>query len=152
MAKFQLWSRDEYGQGSILTTSDDIDEIVKAAKKEITDINVNNALTADDKARNWEAYMVVIASGKKNSKTKYVYGGGDPRTKDMVYSFNANGEEKMVKIQDIPDAKVKIYLGDISTTRNKEEDWFAQDARRNIIESMDHQDLQGKTQFFVKKV
>lgn len=151
MAKYQLWSRDEYGQGSILFTSEDIDEVVKQAKSKITDINVNNSLTSDDRERNWEAYMAVISSSKK-SKTKYVYGGGDPRTKDIVYSFGAKGREEVISIKDISNAMVKIYLGDISTKRGIEVDWFAQDARRTEINSLDHQDLQAKTQFFVKKV
>ena len=152
MIKYQLWSRDEYGQGSILFTSEDIDEIVKQAKLKVSDLNVNNSLTSDDRERNWEAYMVVITSNNKKSKMNYIYGGGDPRTKDVVYSFGPKGAEETVSIKDISDVAIKIYLGDISTKRNVEVDCFEKDVRRTEITSLDHQDLQNKTHFFVKKV
>ena len=73
MTKFQLWSRDEYGAGSILFTSEKIDEVIKRCKEEVTNINVNNALTTDDRERNWEAYMVVVESGFKRDTKKYIY-------------------------------------------------------------------------------
>ena len=152
MSKYQLWSRDEYGQESILFTSEDIDEVIKRGKFEVTDLNVNNALTADDREKNWEAYMVMIISSKKKSKTKYVYAGGDPRTKNDVYVFDKEKEPKTVEIPDIPNSVVRIYLGNISTSRKEEIDWFANDVRRNVIDSIDHRDLESKTQFFIKKV
>jgi len=162
MTKYQLWSRDEYGQGSILFTSEDIDEVIKHAKLKVSDINVNNSLTSDDRERNWEAYMVVVTSNNvkannqniciEKSKINYVYGGGDPRTKDIVYSFGPKGKEETVAIKDIPNVAIKIYLGDISTKRGIEVDWFAQDVRRTEITSLDHQDLLNKTYFFIKKV
>ncbi len=152
MSKYQLWSRDEYGQGSILFTSEDIDEVIKRGKFEVTDLNVNNALTADDREKNWEAYMVMIIPAKKKSKTKYVYAGGDPRTKNNVYVFDKEKEPKTVEIPDIPNSVVRIYLGNISTSRKEEINWFANDVRRNVIDSIDHRDLESKTQFFIKKV
>jgi hypothetical protein len=151
MSVYQLWSRDEYGQGSILFTSEDIKRVLKEGKNAVTDINVNNSLTADDRERNWEAYMIMIDSSNQKSNMQYVYGGGDPRTKNIVYSVEEK-EEKEIKLQDIPNPVIRVYLGNISTKRNEEVPWFAKDARRNLIESVDHQDLQGKTQFFVKRV
>ena len=156
MSKYQLWSRDEYGQGSIIMTSGDINKVITRGKQEVTDVNVSNALTGDDRKRNWEAYMVMIdASSKKTTKStrkRYVYAGGDPRTKDDVFVINANDKVETVSIGDIPNPKIKIYLGNISTTRKTEEDWFAKTLRGEEINSIDHQDLEGKIQFFVKKV
>ena len=151
MSKFQLWSRDEYGQGSILMTSEDIDEVVKKARQEVTDINVNNALTSTDRERNWEAYMVDITVPNKNFKTKYVYGSTDVYTKERVYAVKEDKVEDIV-LGSVPKAVVRIYLGNISTDRKKEEDWFATDVRQNIIDSVDHPDLQGKISFFIKKI
>ena len=122
------------------------------AKKEITNLNVNNALTSNDRERNWEAYMVMVKSTAKKSDKKYVYAGGDPRTKNNVYVVDKDGESEMISIQDVPSLMIRIYLGDISTKRDEEVDWYAKDARRNIIESIDHTDLNDKTQFFIKKV
>jgi len=86
MTKYQLWSRDEYGQGSILFTSEDLDEVIKRAKQEVTTINVQNALTVDDREKNWEAYMVMIGSTQKDRKHKrYVYAGSTARDAGKVY-------------------------------------------------------------------
>jgi len=149
MASYQLWSRDEYGQGSILLTSTDIDEIIKRAKQEITDINVNNALTASDRERSWEAYMVDIKT--PNKKTKYVYGGSEPLMYKAAYAITGE-DAKSVPLQDIKKATVRIYLGNVSASRANEKDWFAKDVKGNTIESTDHEDLQGKTSFFIKKI
>ncbi len=151
MSKYQLWSRDEYGQGSILFTSENVDEVIKRGKEEVTKLNVSNALTADDRERNWEAYMVSITSESKK-KTKYVYGGPYAQATDTVYAFGAKNEDT-VKLGEVPKAVVRIYLGNISVDRHKEEDWFASDVgRKQIIDKIDHQDLSGKAIFFVKKV
>ena len=156
MAKYQLWSRDEYGQGSIIFTSEEMSEVLKRAKDEVTDINVNNALTTDDREKNWEAYMVMIGSSSKvKSKKRYIYAGGDPRTKDEVLIINQDGEIEKGKIGDVPDPMIRIYLGNIAPNRragSEEVDWYAKDARRRTIESIDHSELGSKTQFFIKKV
>lgn len=151
MSKFQLWSRDEYGQGSILMTSENIDEVVKRAKEEVTSINVANALTADDRERNWEAYFPIISSAK-SKKTQYVYGGIIPHATSPIYEVSKNGINER-KISEIPFAVVQIYLGNIATKRGEEKDWFATDvARKKIIESLDHPELNDKTMLFIKKV
>jgi hypothetical protein len=150
MSKFQLWSRDEYGQGSIIMTSEDVDEVIKRAKKEVTDINVNNALTVTDRERNWEAYYIDIsASGK--SKTKYIYGSTDVHVKNRVYSMTSK-ETKSIVLEDIPKSVVRMYLGNISTKTGVEEPWFAKDVKGNIIDKVDHPDLLSRTFFFVKMV
>ena len=151
MAKYQLWSRDEYGQGSILATSENVDEIVKKAKAEVTDINVNNALTQTDRENSWEAYFVDVGTSSKRSKTKYVYGSTDVHTKDRVYAITEK-EVKSIVVSDVPKAVVNIYLGNISTNRKVEKDWLGSDLRVRPIENVDHPDLQGKTLLFVKKV
>jgi len=153
MTKYQVWSRDEYGQGSILFTTEDLAEAVKRAKQEVTSANVQNALTADDREKNWEAYMVMIGSTSKGRKHKeYVYSGGNQRTKDNVYGVYKDGSIDSIKLQDIPRLMVRIYLGDVSTKRGEEVDWYAKDARRNVIERIDHPDLDAKTHFFISKI
>ena len=151
MSKFQLWSRDEYGQGSIIMTSEDIDEVIKRGKQEVTNLNVQNALTATDRENNWEAYLVTVKTSVKRSKTKYAYGGLDLHTKDRVYAITEKDVKSMV-LSDVPKAVVEIYLGNISTSRHEEIDWIAASLRARPIDNVDHSDLQSKTMFFVKKV
>ncbi len=153
MIKFQVWSRDEYGQGSILATYEELDDALKKAKQEVTSLNVQNALTQADKEKNWEAYMVMIGSTTKSREHKrYVYAGGNPRTINNVYGVKKDGSVDDIKLNDVPALMVRIYLGDISTTRGEELDWYAKDVRRNIIEEVDHSELDTKTHFFIAKI
>jgi len=153
MTKYQLWSRDEYGQGSILFTSEDLEEVVKEAKNAVTAVNVQNALTADDREKNWEAYMIMVGSTQKSRKHKrYVYAGSTVRDKGKVYGIKKDGSVDAITLNDIPSKMVRIYLGDISTKRGEEMDWYAKDSRQRVIETVDHPDLDAKTHFFVVKV
>ena len=151
MSKFQLWSRDEYGQGSIIMTSEDIDEVIKRGKQEVTNLNVQNALTSTDRENNWEAYFVDIKTSAKNSKTKYVYGSLDVHVKDRVYAITSDSVKDIV-LSEVSKEKVEIYLGNISANRNEEKDWIGTDLVARPIDNVDHADLQSKTIFFIKKI
>ena len=145
MAKFQLWSRDEYGQGSIIATSENKGEMIKRAKKEVNGVNVDNALTVDDKMRSWEAYFVEIKPSEANSESGgYVYGGKGLGNKNTAYDYNNNPVD-MTK--GIDGHKVVIYLGDI-----EKEAWYATNPRGAEVNSLDHEVLQGKMMYFIKKV
>ncbi len=151
MSKFQLWSRDEYGQGSIIMTSEDIQEVIKRGKEEVTNLNVQNALTSTDRENNWEAYFVNVKTSAKKSKTTYVYGSLDVHAKDRVYAITEK-DVKDIVLSEVPKAEVEIYLGNISTSRHEEKDWIGADLRVRPISTVDHADLQAKTIFFIKKV
>lgn len=152
MSKFQLWGRDEYGQGSIYFTSENINEIFKNAKEKVTDINVNNSLTSDDRDRNWEAYFPFIESSKKsdNNKKMFFYGGKDTLNKDVFFSVDKKSGSVSVVDKDYYESlSIKIYLGNISTSK-VEKHWFAKDTKMKEINSLSDQNLNGKTIFFIK--
>jgi len=151
MSKFQLWSRDEYGQGSIIMTSEDINEVIKRGKQEVTNLNVQNALTATDRENNWEAYFVNVKTSAKSSKTIYAYGGMDVHIKDRVYAVTEK-DAKTIVLSEVPKAVVEIYLGNISVDSKVEKDWIAADLRARPFSNIDNPELQSKTMFFVKKI
>ena len=151
MAKYQVWSRDEYGQGNIIHTTEDIQDAIKRAKQEVTNLNVQNALTATDRENNWEAYFVNVKTSAKKSKTTYVYGSLDVHAKDRVYAITDSGVKDMV-LSEVPKAEVEIYLGDVSVKRGEDKDWLGSDLRVRPITTTDSADLQAKTIFFIKKV
>ena len=153
MSKFQVWQRDEYGQGTIVGSVDTIEVALDLAKDKVTDINVNNALTMDDRERNWEAYLPILSSEVKtqNKKNHFIYGGRGALNKEIIYSINKKSEKvKEIALSDIPKGQVQVYLGDISTSRGKKVDWMGCDPARRPIEKLDHQELNGKMMFFVK--
>jgi hypothetical protein len=153
MTKYQLWSRDEYGQGSILMTSEDVNEVIKRAKREVTDVNVNNALTSTDRETNWEAYFVDLVNPSEKNEIKYVYRGLDLHTDDRVYKINENEEVELITLKNIPeDININIYLGDISTDRKKEIDWVGSSLKPRPIRTVDSPELAHKTFLFIKKI
>lgn len=151
MSKFQLWSMDEYGQGSIIMTSEDINEVIKRGKMEVTNLNVNNALTQTDRENNWEAYFVNVKTESKKSKTVYAYCGRDVHTMDRVYAVTEK-DAKAIVLSEVPKAVVEIYLGNISVDRKVEKDWIAADLRIRPFSNADNPALQDKMMFFVKKI
>lgn len=142
MLKFQLWSRDEYGQSSIINSSDDFMDIVEQGKKMVHGMNVDNALTVEDKKRNWEGYFPIIESQNK----QYVYGGKDVHQKDIVYAIN-NDDLQSVPIIELKNCVIKMYLGHLDRV-----DWYAENSKRKEIDSLSDIDLQGKAVYFVRKV
>lgn len=155
MNKFQLWSRDEYGQGSILFTSEKVEDVITEAKRRVTAANVENSLTGDDRERNWDSYFPMISSVNKkdSSKKHYLYGGRGALNKDVFYSVDKkSGEIKQISFEEIQQPKVEIYLGNISSSRKDEKDWFAKDVNKKPIEKLSHQELSDKVVLFVKVI
>ena len=138
MDKFQLWSRDEYGQGQIHKTSDKVEELISEAKSQINEVNVNNALTVEDKKRNWESYLVEPVSEDED----LIYGGMDTLGSHVVYSISSDGSSKK-KL----DGDVKIYLGKLDN-----EDWYAANPRGEQVSNLKSPELEGKMVYFIKRV
>ena len=149
MSKFQLLSRDEYGQVSIIATSENVEDLIKQGKAAVTDINVNNALTTDDRERSWEAFLVLINT--EDADAKYYYGGPIVGANKTIYKV-AEKEVDTVALEDVPEHQVRFYLGNTSVKRNEEIAWFAKDIKKNEITKLNHQELQGKTMYYIKKV
>lgn len=145
MNKFQLISRDEYGQTSIVAGDDNKNELVKKGKQKVHSINVENALTFDDQKRNWEAYFVDFIAEENTENLGNLYAGKDGHGKDMILRGN-NEIEEMTK-KGIAGSNIRIYLGDI----NKEA-WYADDNRGNKINILSYPDLASKTVYYIRKV
>ena len=142
MSKWQIWSVDEYGQGSILATSDNIEQLIKTAKSNVHNENVENALTAEEKKRSWETFFVEYPCSKKNM---LIYGGKDNRGRHVVYKIS----EKNIELVPASDIKVDpiIYLGILDG-----KDWFAEDEKRIQINSLKHPLLNTKTVYFLRLI
>lgn len=153
--KFQLWLRDEYGQGSILATDEDLSVVIKKAKQVITDTNVNNALTTEDRDNNWEMYFPIISSKKSsvNAEAIFLYGGRGAMNKEIFHKVSkVDGSVKEISIDDIEEPSISIYLGNISTSRKEEKDWYALDKKRKPINSLNSPELVNKTMLFIKVI
>ena len=149
---YQLCMRDEYGQGSIIASDSDLEKITKRCKQEINSVNVDNALTIDDKKKNWESFMVVIESPETDEMVHppYVYAGKDGRGVDQVF----DAEDTTIKLSDIESrVTLKMFLGTLDG-----EDWFAAVPSRtkrgeeDLIDSLTHEAMQAKNIYFIRPV
>lgn len=138
---FELWSKDEYGQGSIIGRFTDINTLISRAKKEVNEINVENALSASEKQNNWEAYFVEIDSDVPNT---FIYAGNNPDGKHRYYDMKNLGKDHKPTLL-TTNLNIKFYLGNLDGN-----EWYAKDHSKNIISNLDNHLLENKTVFFAR--
>jgi len=147
---FQLISKDGYGETAILGKFKDIDAAVAKAKYFVTDENINNALTLEEKQREWEAYFVEILDEYGQPTTEAVYGGQE-RGKNFVYHFKDDGAVKV--ILGAVTIAMKFYIG----TDNKKDLYAGKPSMKNrgqldLITDLDHLELREKTVYYIKVI
>lgn len=151
--KFELWSYNEYGDGSILKTSTNLDDVLKEARTYVTSANLDNALAMTEKDKQWEAYYPVVMKGSKVSKDTF-YAGNKKNGQHNVWV--KKGEK--FALEPLPkNTVVRFVLGDIvrSNSRGQEkttETWWLTDHKGNVVEGLGNQLLDQKTQVFIKVV
>jgi len=149
MSRFELWSYNEYGDGSIVNSSTSLEDVVNYAKKYVTEANVENALGIDDKGNSWELYFPVVFEKEKPSK-KVIYAGDRKNGLQAVWSLN---KDKKWEWKEMPaNTELRMFLGNIpSSTKKKESsEWWLQDVRKKTITSLKEPSLHGKTVLFIK--
>jgi hypothetical protein len=140
LVRSELWSYDEYGQGSIVASGSDLDELLNKARKYASEVNVENALASGERSNQWEAYFPVFEN------QNIIYAGNKVSGKHKVYIL----ENDKWKLVDLPKSeKIKFFLGNIAKGKTSEE-WYLQDHKGNLITSLDHQSLERKTVLFIK--
>ena len=149
---YQLCMRDEYGQGSILFSNEDLDKVIERGKQEVQSVNVDNALTVADKKRNWESFMVKVEveSDDIDEPDTYMYAGKDGRGIDQVFV----ADDSVMKLADVPEeVTLRMYCGTLDG-----EDWFATVPSRTVrgeedeVDSLTHEALQGKNVYYIRPV
>lgn len=145
--KFQLCMNDAYGSMSILQSGSDIQALIKRAKSEVDALNVENALTAAEKERNWEAmYIELLDPNTGELIEDAVYAGKDNSGNHAVTPLNDSA--KLVKLSQC-DVKVRAYLG----TVNKTKVLYAKNERGDkILDDIKHSSLQNKQVYFIRKI
>jgi len=145
--RFELWSYDEYNQGSIIASSNDFDVVAKKVQQFITEINVDNALSASEKDNAWEAYFPQVFSGKNVDKTT-LYAGNK---RDGKHYATVQKDGKWEQIVMPKNAKVRFYLGEVQKGKTKNS-WYLTDHKGVEITSLDAQPLERKTVLFIKVI
>ena len=147
--KFQLWSTDEYGQSTIVGSGEDLEKLVKFGKTEVSKENVDNALTVDDKKRNWELCFPVVVGQDGKELAGVFYGGKNSQGKHIALIGKGDNYE----VQSLNDAlasvsgSVRFYLGKLDG-----QEWVVTDEKKKIVSLFTHKDILGKTVLFIKKI
>ncbi len=143
---FQLWTRDEYGQGSIIATGESLSSIIKKGRDAVTTDNIDNALTAEDKIKNWESYFIYLAGDDDEIRPNVVYAGTGPANSHMVYLQEEDTNLMSVKLIETG-LKPRFFIG----TMDKK-DLYAKTDKGKVASDFKMVDLSGKVCYFVKQV
>ena len=145
--KFQLIQTDEYNQSSILASADNVAALIKKAKAEAQTMNVENALTAEEKLKNWESYLPLVLDENGKEVENIVFGGRDTTGKFVFYDV-ANDATKMTPVETASKGKIVLFLGNIS----KDKTWYATNERKQLLSDVNSNDLKGKTFLSIKVI
>lgn len=169
--RYELWKVDEYGQGVILASNTNYEELVVQAKKFVNDDNIENALSGDEKLKNWESYFVEILDDAGEPIDNALYAGKNGGGKHQIQLIVGDDVEEALLAD--TDVKVRIFVGrDDKGVVNKGtvdehrivNDLYASDMKRikdahgNVkmedtpVSEINDRALQGKTSYFVRKV
>jgi hypothetical protein len=150
--RVELWSVDEYGQGNIIKSAKDVETIFTEARKYVSSLNLDNALSADEKTKNWDAYFPIIVTGKQSVVSRdMLYAGNRRNGKHECYVKDKKGNYGLAELS--KEAVVRHFLGDVPVGRSKEkktETWVLKDHKGNVIEGLSSPELHAKTQLFFK--
>jgi len=157
--RFQVISKDAYGQTSILATVATPEEALEKVREGVNTEN-DSQLTLDEKKANWQAYGVEVLDKKGNVSNGILY-GGTPIGKHIFYIIK-NGKAEQVNA-DIIKNPLRFFIGSVvkkvdKVTREKQiEEIFAEEIERKTrktvkIASLDNQNLQDKMMVFVKVI
>ena len=141
---WQVCMTDEYNSTSIIENAPELNKAVKVIEAALANENVNNALTVDEKKRNWEFFFPEIFDEEGEHSVDEIYGGKNSKGEHCVISLD--NPKELVPIENA-DVTFKFYLGNLDG-----DEWYAEDFRGNYILDFTHALLQGKSFYSLKKV
>lgn len=155
-AKFQLWSQDEYGAGSILGTFKSPVEAEKKAREIVNAANFDNALTSATQLNSIEAYMVEIQGSDETSHAFYASNRPDGKHRKYYTETTEGGITWELKVME-KNEDVRIYIGSIfSGKEKKEERIYLKDTKGKFVNSLTSLQnidiLRDKTIYFIRSV
>jgi hypothetical protein len=145
--KLQLWMTDEYGQGSIIETSENIDYLAKRAREEVHQRNVGNALAASEKQRAWESMFIELYDPDNDELIEdAVYGG--TATTGYPCVVKTSGDDAGIYRLSECHVNPRIYLGELDRKQ-----WYLTDERNvEYITDVNNNDLSDKILFYIRPV
>ena len=163
---YQLCKRNEYGQTSIEASHpSSYQALVKAGKNMVTEENIQNALTTDYKLLEWESYFVEFLDENEQPLDGVVYAGPTgPAAAKQVYVISEDGEINTLNLAEV-DCNPRFFVGNEDKGKSNPDNplyalgWYVDvdpDTKRKtrvrkVINNFDHDDLEGKSVYFIVK-
>lgn len=142
---YQLWTCDEYGGNSIIASSNDVNALIKRAKTEVNNLNMENALTAAEKLRNCEAIFVELVDPSSGELIDdAVYAGRDNTGHPAVTPLDEGS--KLLKLANC-NVSVRAYLGELN-----DKAIYAADERGKELNEITSPELQGKLVYYIRRI
>jgi len=141
--RYQLCSRDEYGQSQILATSSNLEAILKQADTQLYNDNLDNIFSLEEKSRNWESCFIELVDKDSNETVEDAVYAGTVGGKSTVQRLKT---KETLQLADC-DVKTRILIG----TYNKKK-CYAKDEYGREITSLNSGAMQGKTVYFLKVI
>ena len=128
--RIELWKKNEYGEGAILFSSTNLEQVIKQADQYLYDTNLENALTADEKMRNWECYSIHVVDKEGKQKNNVLYAGNMLDGKHRVYEYDGTKwNMRLIQSND----SVRVYLGSVGTKNVPGKPWYLVDEKKQIV-------------------
>jgi len=155
--RFQLCTRDEYNSVAIISTSEDVQELIVEAKKLVCNDNMDNALALAEQKRDWTSYLIEFLDGEEVIENA-IYAGKTPGGKDRLYLIK-NGEAEEHLIKDV-EVDMQFYIGEIVVDRKNEiknvifaeKPQLGKPGQTVKISDLNDSNMEGKTSYFINKL
>jgi hypothetical protein len=152
---YELCICDEYGSKSILSSGNDIDELVLKAKEIVNAENMNNALVWDQKVRDWSVCFVEFLDDTGELIDNAYYAGKSGTGKDILFLKNDDKHDQY--ILEKTNVGLRLYVGTFSKDRDIKnvEIVYAQKPQPKepgkwmLVNSLSDQELEGKSVLFI---
>jgi hypothetical protein len=140
--EFQVCLRNEYGQESIMSAGLTFEQAIKEAKRLVTDDNMENSLTMDEKKKNWTSYFVEFLNEEGEIVQDVIYAGSRGPDKHFVYVVKGDELEETDWDGSIA---MMFFIGDDNGVG-----YYAEDPKGKIVEKFNDQLLEGKMVYFIR--
>jgi hypothetical protein len=143
--RVELWSQDEYGQGSIIGSFNTIKDAFNRAKSYLNEGNADNALSLAEKKLNWNVYLPVLVDSEGQPDLFSVYGGNRRFGKREVAVLNNSKRE----LKPTDGFKFSFFLGSLENN-GKVTNWYLEDHFSKPISNFEDGSLAQKEILFFK--
>ena len=138
----ELWIRDEYGQASIIDRSDDASILIKQALDKLEDENLDNALTGEEKEKNWRCYMPVSIDDNGEMISSHLYSGSSSPGRYDFLNLSESGDNRIT----IDSLEMKMLVGCVDG-----EHIYVKNHKRKLVIDLDNETLRLKSFLFFKE-